>query len=230
MIDVEDWAEIRRLHRAEQMSIRAISKRLGIARNTVRAALRSPTVPKYGRVRAGSAVDEVDGEIRGLLEEFPSMPATVIAERMGWPHGMTIFRERVRELRPLFVPPDPAQRTSYRPGELAQWDLWQPDVEIPVGFGQSFKGWVVNGVSGFYRLPAGGVVQPRAAPGVLGGMLHALAAFGALQRMWVWDQEGCIGQWCQGRQRLTDEFQAFRGVFGVAVKLCAPNDPEAKGL
>lgn len=230
MRDVEDWAEIRRLHRAEQMSIRAISKRMRIARNTVRAALRSPTPPKYERARAGSVVDAVDGEIRELLREFPSMPATVIAERIDWSRVMTVLKERVRELRPLFLPPDPSQRTSYRPGELAQWDLWQPDVEIPVGFGQSFKGWVVNAVSGFSRFHGGWMVPTRAAHDVLGGKLHVLGQFGALPRLWVWDQEGCIGQWRQGRQRLSDEFQAFRGTLGVAVKLCAPNDPEAKGL
>jgi transposase len=221
MIDVEDWAEIRRLHRAERMSIRAISLRLGIARNTVRAALRSSTAPKYERAATGSVVNAVDGEVRALLAEFPSMPATVISERIGWTRGMTILQERVRELRPLFLPPDPAQRTTYRPGELAQWDLWQPDVEIPVGFGQSFRGWVVNGVSGFSRSHAGWMVPTRAAHDVLGGMLRVLATFGAVPRMWVWDQEGCIGQWRLGRQRLSDEFQAFRGVFGVAVKLCA---------
>ena len=36
---MEDWAEIRRLHRAEGMAIKAIARRLGLARNTVRAAL-----------------------------------------------------------------------------------------------------------------------------------------------------------------------------------------------
>lgn len=230
MIDVEDWAEIRRLHRAEGMGIKAIAERLGVARNTVRAAIRSQSPPKYERARAGSAVDAAESQIRELLREFPSMPATVIAERIDWTRGLTILKERVRELRPLFLPPDPVQRTSYRPGELAQWDLWQPDVEIPVGFGQSAKLWVVNGVSGFSRLHAGWMVPSRAAHDVLGGMLKVLATFGAVPRLFVWDQEGCIGQWRQGRQRLTDEFQAFRGTFGVAVKLCAPADPEAKGV
>jgi transposase len=230
MIDVEDWAEIRRLHRAEKMSIKAIAERLGIARNTVRTAIRSQTPPKYERARAGSAVDSADSQIRELLREFPSMRATVIAERIDWTRGMTILKERVRELRPLFLPPDPCQRTSYRPGELAQWDLWQPDVEIPVGLGQSAKLWVVNGVCGFSRLHAGWMVPTRAAHDVLGGTLKVLATFGAVPRLFVWDQEGCIGQWRRGRQRLTDEFQAFRGTLGVAVKLCAPGDPEAKGV
>ncbi|MBM7826291.1 DNA-binding CsgD family transcriptional regulator [Microbacterium aurum] len=38
---MEDWAEIRRLHKAEGMPIKAIVRRLGVARNTVRAALAS---------------------------------------------------------------------------------------------------------------------------------------------------------------------------------------------
>jgi len=139
LIDVEDWAEIRRLHKAEGLGVKTIARRLGLARNTVRAALRSETPPKYVRARRGSIVDAVEPEIRRLLKDVPDMPATVIAERIGWSRGMTVLRDRVGELRPLFVPPDPAQRTWYRPGELAQFDLWQPDVAIPMGFGQSAK-------------------------------------------------------------------------------------------
>ena len=36
MINVEEWAEIRRLHRAESMGVKAITRRLGVARNKVR--------------------------------------------------------------------------------------------------------------------------------------------------------------------------------------------------
>ena len=71
-----------------------------------------------------------------LLREFPDMAATVIAARIGWEHSIRMLRARVDELRPLFVPPEPCQRTSYRPGELAQFDLWQPDADIPLGHGQ----------------------------------------------------------------------------------------------
>jgi hypothetical protein len=38
MIAIEDWAEIRRPHRAEGAPIKEISRRLGVARNTVCAA------------------------------------------------------------------------------------------------------------------------------------------------------------------------------------------------
>ena len=46
------------------------------------------------------------------------------------------LRDRVSDLRPVYLPPDPASRTTYRPGELAQCDFWFPEVQIPVGFGQ----------------------------------------------------------------------------------------------
>lgn len=230
MIDVEDWAEIRRLHRAEGMGIKAIVRRLGISRNTVREALRSNGPPRYERTSRGSTVDVVEPEILRLLKEFPDMPATVIAERIGWDRGITVLRDRVSELRPLFVPPDPCQRTTYQPGELAQFDLWQPDVEIPLGFGQTDKLWVVVGVAGFSRLIAAWMVPSRAAHDVLGGMLVLLGQFGAVPRKAVWDQEGCIGQWRAGRQVLTGEYQTFRGTLGMTAVLCGSADPEAKGV
>ena len=109
---MEDWAEIRRLHRAEGLPIKTIARTLGISRNTVRAALSSMSPPKYERKPAGSAVDAFEDAIRALLKDVPTMPATVIAERVGWTRGMTVFKERVRELRPAYLPPDPAGRTT----------------------------------------------------------------------------------------------------------------------
>ena len=38
MLDVEDWAEIRRLRRSERMPISQIARVMGISRNTVKAA------------------------------------------------------------------------------------------------------------------------------------------------------------------------------------------------
>jgi hypothetical protein len=81
-------------------------------------------------------VDEFDPRIRELLQAFPTMSATVIAERVGWTRGKTVFADRVRELRPVYLPPDPAGRTSYVAGEIAQCDLWFPDITLPVGYGQ----------------------------------------------------------------------------------------------
>ena len=46
MLGVEDWAEIRRLRQAEQLPIAEIARVLGVARNTVKAALASDGPPQ----------------------------------------------------------------------------------------------------------------------------------------------------------------------------------------
>ena len=226
---MEDWAEIRRFHRAEGMGIRAIAH-LGVARNTVRDALRGDAPPRYARARTASSVDAFEPSILELLREFPDMPTTVIAERIGWERGMTVFKERVRELRPLFVAPDPCQRTDYRPGELAQFDLWQPDTLMPLGHGQGDKLWVIVGVAGFSRFIGAWMIPSRQAHDVLGGHLEVLRQFGAVPRKVVWDQESAIGRWRGKEMAFTREFQAFRGTLGMGAVLCQRGDPEAKGL
>jgi len=85
-------AEIRRLRRAEQMPIKQIARYMGISRNTVKRALASNDPPRYRRAPQGSIVDAVEPQIRVLLAEFPHMPATVIAERVGWQRGMTVLK------------------------------------------------------------------------------------------------------------------------------------------
>ena len=133
MLSVEDWAEIRRLRRSEQLSISEIARVLGISRNTVKAALVSDGPPKYQRAALGSVADAAEPRIRELLAAYPRMPATVIAERIGCSYSIRTLSERVRELRPLYLPPDPASRTTYVAGEIAQCDFWFPDVVVPVG-------------------------------------------------------------------------------------------------
>ena len=92
----------------------------------MRAALASDAAPRYVRRPAGSIVDAVEPRIRELLQVYPAMPATVIAERIGWTRSIRVLRDRVAELRPVYLPPDPAGRTSYAAGEIAQCDLWFP--------------------------------------------------------------------------------------------------------
>src|SRR3954468_15830900 len=119
------------------MPIKTIARVLGMSKNTVRSALRSDQPPLYSRPSQGSLTDPVEPGIRELLQGYPRMPATVIAERIGWTHSIRVLRDRVAELRPVYLPPDPASRTSYVAGEIAQCDLWFPPIELPVGFGQT---------------------------------------------------------------------------------------------
>ena len=60
------------------------------------------------------------------------MPATVIAERVGWTGSITWFRDNVRRLRPEHRPVDPSDRLTWLPGDAAQCDLWFPPKKIPL--------------------------------------------------------------------------------------------------
>jgi transposase len=230
---VEDWAEIRRLHRAESMPIKAIARTLGVSRNTVRAALASDGPPRYERKPAGSSVDAFEPRIRELLAAYPTMPATVIAERVGWTRGLTVLKDRVRELRPAYLPPDPASRTAYDPGELAQCDFWFPPVTVPAGFGQErgpTRLPVLTMVSGYSRWLSAVLVPSRHPQDLFAGWWQLISGLGAVPRALVWDGEGAIGRWRAGRPELTADCQAFRGTLGTRVIVCRPADPEAKGL
>ena len=227
---MEDWAEIRRLHRAEGMPIKAIVRQLGISRNTVRRALAADNPPHYQRPAKGSIVDEVEPQIRQLLALWPTMPTTVIAERIGWTRSLTVLKDRVRELRPLFAPPDPASRTDYQPGELAQCDLWFPPVDVPLGFGQAGRPPVLVMVSGYSRMTTATMIHSRQSPDLLAGHWALITELGRVPKMLVWDNESAVGQWRGGKPVLTETMNAFRGTLGIKVLQCRPADPEAKGL
>jgi len=227
---VEDWAEIRRLHRSEEMPIKAIVRKLGVSRNAVRRALAADAPPKYVRPAKGSAVDAVEPQIRALLADWPTMPATVIAERIGWQRSLTVLKDRVRQLRPEYVPPDPASRTSYSAGELAQCDLWFPPVDIPLGAGQAGRPPVLVMVCGYSRWMSAVLLPSRQAPDLLAGHWLLLQRLGAVPKALVWDNEAAVGSWRAGRPKLTGEFEGFRGTLGIRVIQCRPADPEAKGL
>ena len=233
MLSVEDWAEIRRLRRSEQLPIVQIARLLGISRNTVKAALASDGPPKYQRQPKGSVADGFEPRIRELLGAYPRMPATVISERIGWPYSIRTLSAKVAELRPLYLPPDPAGRTVYLAGEIAQHDFWFPPVELPVGSGQARTAKqlpVLTMITGYARHVDGLLIPSRNAEDLFAGWWRLIARLGAVPRTLVWDGEGAVGRYRRGGSVLTADTHAFRGVLAAKVIICKPADPEAKGL
>ncbi len=230
---MEEWAEIRRLHRAEGMSIKAIARKLHLARNTVRNAVRSTQPPRYVRAGTGSIVDAVEPRIRALLKEFPQMPATVIAERIGWDRSMTVLKERVRQLRPVYAPQDPVSRTTYEPGEVGQCDLWFPPAEIPLGHGQVGVGKSVPPVlvltSGYSQWRAAVMIPTRTAEDLVLGQWAVIGQLGGVPKLLVWDNEGGVGRHRGNDPKLTPQFTVLRGLLGTRFYVCRPRDPETKG-
>jgi transposase len=223
---VEDWAEIRRLHRAEGVPIKEIARRLGVARNTVRAALSSDRPPSYRRVSRGSIVDPFESRIRVLLTEWPRMPGPVIAERIGWPHSMAPLRKRLAVIRPEYVGIDPVDRISYEPGQVAQCDLWFPEPKIPVGSGQQRVLPVLVMTLGFSRFMTAVMIPSRQAGDILSGMWELICRLERVPKTLVWDRESAIG----GTGRVSAPAAAFAGTLATQIKLAPPRDPEYKGM
>lgn len=226
MIAIEDWAEIRRLHRGEGVPIKEIARRMGVARNTVRAALASDRPPKYERPPRGSVVDAFEPQIRALLAEYPTMRATVIAERIKWPYTMNPLRVRVRQIRPEYAGVDPVDRVSYEPGEVAQCDLWFPETRIPVTAGQQRILPVLVMALGFSRFLTAMMIPSRQGGDLLSGMWALIAALGRAPKTLVWDREAAIG----GSGRVSVSAAAFAGTLGTRIVLAPPRDPEFKGM
>lgn len=194
MISLEDWALIRHLHRTESLSQRAIARQLGIARDTVAGALASDGPPKYQRALMPSAINEVEPRIRALLTAYPRMPATVIAERVGWTGSISWFRERVRAIRPEYLPADPVDRLEHPPGRVIQCDLWFPAPKIAVGFDQEAMLPVLVMVAAFSRFIAAVMLPSRQTMDLVAGMWQLLAQnFTAVPHELWWDNEAGIG-------------------------------------
>ncbi len=229
MLDVELWAELRREHFVGGVPIKELARQTGLARNTVRSALRSSEPPTFKCPERSSKLDRFKDEVHRLLADDPRLTGVRVRELiepLGFDGGKTIVDDYLREVRPLFLRPRTHQRTVYRPGEICQWDLWEPSAPVPVGHGQVRRGWVVVACLGFSRAGAGALVFSKEAPDVLWGMSRCLLAFGGLPELMVWDREGCLH--AHGG-RPTADYAAFCGQLPVGWHFCEPADPQAKG-
>jgi transposase len=231
VVGVEQWAEIRRLHFVRGLSMREIHRRTGLHRDTISRAIHSDAPPVYRRAPAGSKLDPFKNEIHRLLKEDPKLPGQRVRELiapLGFDGGKTIVDDYLREVRPLFAPrPRTFQRMVYRPGEICQFDLWEPRAEVPVGYGQTRRAWVVVACLGYSRAGAGALVFSKQTPDLLAGIARCLWSLGALSETLVWDRQSGLHA---GGGRPTAEFAAFCGQLRVDWQFCAPADPQAKGV
>jgi transposase len=230
LLGVELWAEIRRMRHVEGLSQRQIHRRTGIHRDTIRRALASSEPPSYGpRPRRPSKLDPYLPEIERLLDDEPALSGVRVREeieKLGYRGGKTILDDLLRELRPRFLPPRTYQRTVYRPGELCQFDLCEPRRELPVGHGQTRRGWIVTCELPYSRAFAGALVFSKQWADIAWGMNRCLARLGALPQKVVWDREGSIHA---GGGRPTDAFAGWCGQLAVGWVILDPGDCQAKG-
>lgn len=225
MISVEDWALIRRLV-AEGVPKRQVARDLGIGRATVDRAVASERPPKYERPAVPTSFDGFEVRVRALLAEHPQLPATVIAERVGWTGSITWFRDNVRRLRPDYRRVDPADRLVWSAGDAAQCDLWFPPVRIPLEDGTARLLPVLVMTCAHSRFTLGRMIPTRKTEDLLLGMWDLLQRLGRVPRRLLWDNEAGIGR----GKRFAAGVSVFMGTLASRLVLLPPNDPESKGL
>jgi len=122
------------------------------------------------------------------------MPATVIAERVGWEGSITWFRDNVRRLRPEHRRIDPADRLVWEPGDVAQCDLWFPPWKIPLEDGTSKLLPVLVITAAHPRFIVARMIPPRMTEDLLLGSWEMIGQLGRVSRRLFWDNEPGIGR------------------------------------
>lgn len=224
-------AEVMRLHYLEGLGIRAISRRLRIARKTVRRCISTESKSKPERAVRHSLLMPYRSAIERWLSETPELKTPQILERLrekGYEGGITILREQVRKLRPS-PPVSPYLVVNHRPGEAMQVD-W-------ADFGFALSG-VPRRVSCFVAmLPFSRMMYleftlSQRIGSLLRCMDNALEHFGGNATTDVFDNMKTVVQ-----ERLPGRPPKFNPRFlqyanargGFAVIACTPRHPEGKG-
>ncbi len=222
---MEDWALIRRFA-AEGEPHAAIARRLGISRTTVVKAVASDASPRYVRTPVETSFAVFEPRVRALLREFPEMPATVIAERVGWTGSSSWFRDNVARLRPEHRRVDPADRLTWAAGDAAQCDLWFPPRKVPCENGTSMLLPVLVMTPAYSRFVLARMIPTKTTEDLLLGMWQLLQQLGRVPRRLLWDNERGIGR---GPHR-AEGVPAFMGTLATKLVLLRPRDPESKGI
>ena len=221
---MEDWALIRRLV-ADGVPQRQVARDLGIGRSTVERALASDRPPKYERRGGADVVHAVRAAGAAAAGTTPDMPATVIAERVGWTGSITWFRDNVRRLRPEHRPVDPADRLTWLPGDAAQCDLWFPPKKIPLEDGTRTLLPVLVITAAHSRFMLARMIPTRHTADLLLGMWELLQQLGRVPRRLIWDNESGIGR----GKRHADGVGAFAGTLATRPCSCRRTTRSPRG-
>ena len=154
------------------------------------------------------------------------MPASVLAERVGWTGSLSWFRENVARLRPEYRKVDPTDRLRWDPGDAAQCDLWFPPKKIPLEDGTSKLLLVLVITAAHSRYVVARMIPTRTTEDLLLGTWELLSELGRVPRRLIWDNEGGIGR---GR-RHAEGVDSFMGTLATTLVVLPPRDPESKGI
>ena len=233
MYSVKDWAEVHRLFEREKLTKAAISRRLGMTRNTVARLLALEEPPRYTRPPKGSMLDPHRSAIAAMLDDDAEAPATVILEhlrREGYAGGITILKDHLAEVRPLFLAARSFQRTTYLPGEIGHADWWEPGQRVAVGKGATRKLYALVATLPHSAAHAAVFTHSKTLADIRPAFVGCFERLGGVPEAVVVDNDAAIVATGRGRSaKLHDELAALFGHLRAKVVVLEPGRPESKG-
>jgi transposase len=228
VIRLEEWVDVVALHR-QGLSIKAISRRLGISRNTVRAALRREGPPVYARPAKPSKLDPFKDYLLARLAEFPELSAVVLLEEvcaLGYEGGLSILKDFTRPYR--IRRREPVVRFETPPGRQAQCD-WAHLGTHEIA-GRETRLFLFVMVLGFSRALFAEVVEQTEMQTFLALHVRAFQAFGGMPEEILYDNQKVVvlSRTPEG-PHFHPELLAFAGHFGFRPRLCRPYRARTKG-
>jgi transposase len=236
MRTVDDFADIRRLHR-DGLSARQIARRLGVGRDTVRKALNHPEPTPYtlSAPRPAPTFDPVRPLVDAILAADEYAPrkqrhtATQLYRRLVAEHGYTgsyspiqrYLRDRRRATRETFVPLD------HPPGHRCEADFGHIHVDFPAG--RRLVPVLVITWS-YSNAPFALALPTERTEAVLHGMAEAFAFFAGVPREVWWDNPTTVALHVgRGRERVVHpRYAALASHYTFAPKFCLPATPREK--
>jgi transposase len=232
MLTVEGWTTIRYLH-AQGLGVRAISRELGVARKTVRRALRGDGPPKYERPpRPNPQLAPFAAQIRELYFAKRLIGSRILREvrALGYAGSPSAFYAHLKALKAL-APAGAGSKVTERfetpPGHQAQFD-WSP---YQVEFAGGWRRVVVFGMTlGYSRRTHYAASLDETQASVFEAVEGALWHFGgAPKELLVDNPKAFVLDAHPARFRWNPQFLELCGHYRLAPRACAVRRPQTKG-
>jgi len=228
VITREEWVDIVSLQR-QGLSIRAISARLGISRNTVRAALRREGPPLRQARSLPSRLDPYKDYLLARLADYPELSAVALCEEiraLGYDGGLSILKEFTFPYRQRRR--EPVVRFETPPGHQAQVD-WSGLGRHALPAGQRTPQLFVM-VLGYSRALYAEAVWRADLPTFLACHARAFAYFGGVPAEVLYDNAKVVVlERLADGPRYNPGLLDLAGRYGFAPRLCRPYRARTKG-
>ncbi len=229
MMSVEAWTTIRYLH-AQGLGIRRIAAQLGLARNTVRAAVRAADAPKYARPpRPNPQLAPFADAIAAMLFEQQFIGSRILRELRGrgYSGGQTALYAHLAALKAARAEGRAVMRYETGPGEQGQFD-WSP---YQVRLGASPRRVVVFGlVLGYSRRACYLASLDEAQGSVFAALEAGFAHFGGVPRQLLVDNAKVLVTDARPAAfAWNPRFLALCGHYQLEPVACRVRRPQTKG-